>query len=290
MKKKLFETPRKGMLLILVLIAGCIAYSCSDNNNDTTPTDSRTIKIAENSTFGKVLTDKDGRTLYFFSNDYKGTSACTGGCLDAWPIFFKDSFNAIDPSLNASDFGIITRSDGQKQTTYKGWPLYYYKNDTAAGQTNGDKVGSVWYVAKPDYTVMYVSAQLLGNDGNNYVSSNSASTFTTGTGNTFYITDSYGKTLYRFKNDTKDKNNFTASDLSNNSIWPITELNKMKVPSILNSADFNTITTYGKTQLTYKGWPLYYFGNDTNRGDNKGISVPAPNVWPIINTDTSLAP
>lgn len=285
MKKSLFKNSWKFTLL---LILGLFTFSC-DSDDDQVISDNRTVKVADNSTFGKILTDKDGRTLYFFSNDYKGLSSCTNGCLDAWPIFYTDNIT-IDESLSSSDFSVITRADGQKQNTYKGWPLYYYKNDTAPGQTNGDKVANIWYVAKPDYTVMYVSAQLFGHDLKNYTTSNNASIYTEGTGETFYLTDSYGKTLYRFINDTSGTNNFTAADLSNNNVWPIAELSKMKVPSILDVSDFSTISVHGKTQLTYKGWPIYYFGQDTMRGDNKGISFPAPNVWPILNTDTSLAP
>ena len=285
MKKNPFKNSWKIVLLFFI---SSIIYNCSDDDNNTV--DSTTIRVVENSTFGKVLTDKSGKTLYFFSNDCKGASVCTGGCVDAWPIFYTNDLSAIDASLNAADFGTITRADGSKQTTYKGWPLYYYKSDVNAGDTYGDKVNNVWYVAKPDYTVMYVSAQLLGHDGNNYTTSSNASTFTVGTGNTFYLTDSYGKTLYRFKNDTQNTNTFTAADFSNNNVWPIAELSKMKVPSILSISDFGTITVHGKTQLTYKGWPLYYFGQDTNRGDNKGISFPVPNIWPILNTDTTSAP
>lgn len=277
--------------IALLLFMGLLIYNCnSDDDNNTVP-DTRTLKITENTTFGKVLTDKDGKTLYFYSRDSKKVSECTSaGCLDAWPIFYTDNLSSIDKSLNTADFATITRADGKKQTTYKGWPLYYYKNDVKAGDTAGDKVNNVWFVAKPDYTVMYVTSQLIGQDTKNYITSNNASTYTEGTGNTFYLTDAGGRSLYRFKNDTKDSNHFTAANLSNNSVWPIVELSKMKFPSILNAADFGTITVYGKTQLTYKGWPIYYFGQDVARGDNKGISFPSPNIWPILNTDTALAP
>lgn len=63
-----------------------------------------------------------------------------------------------------------------------------------------------------------------------------------------------------------------------------------KIPSILSSTDFGTINVFGRTQLTYKGWPLYYFGQDTVRGDNKGVSVSSPRVWPIVNINTTIAP
>jgi alpha-glucoside transport system substrate-binding protein len=35
------------------------------------------------------------------------------------------------------------------QTTYKGWPLYYFVNDQAAGDTLGQGVNNVWFVIDP---------------------------------------------------------------------------------------------------------------------------------------------
>lgn len=58
----------------------------------------------------------------------------------------------------------------------------------------------------------------------------------------------------------------------------------------MSATDFGEIDVHGKMQLTYKGWPLYYFGQDQNRGETKGVSVPAPGVWPIVNMNTSQAP
>ena len=36
----------------------------------------------------------------------------------------------MDPELRPIDFDTITREDGSKQLTYKGWPLYLYSGDT----------------------------------------------------------------------------------------------------------------------------------------------------------------
>ncbi len=44
----------------------------------------------------------------------------------------------------------ITRSDGSTQVTYDGAPLYYFVGDTGAGQTNGQGLSGVWFVASPD--------------------------------------------------------------------------------------------------------------------------------------------
>ena len=275
----------KNLWLMLFLISTIISISSCKKTDETDPIiETNTVQLSDNPTHGKILTDSEGMSLYFFSKDTKGTSLCIDGCLDNWPVFYKENIT-VDEGLDAADFATITRTDGVMQTTYKGWPLYYFINDNSAGETNGDKVNDVWYVAKPDYSLMYATAQLVGHDGINYKSD-----YTPGDGNTFYITDIDGSTLYTFKNDTYNKNNFTAEDFSNNGVWPIAEITVDKVPSILNAADFGTIDVYGKTQLTYKGWPLYYFGQDADRGDNKGISFPSPGVWPIANTETTEAP
>jgi predicted lipoprotein with Yx(FWY)xxD motif len=272
------------MLWATLLLATAV-FSISSCKKDDPKVDlTNKVKIADNPTFGKILTDSEGMSLYFFSKDTKMTSLCTEGCLDIWPVFYKENIT-VDAGLDAADFGTITRTDGVKQTTYKGWPLYYFSNDHNAGETNGDKVNNVWYIAKPDYSLMYVNAQLIGHDGKNYKND-----YTEGVGNTFYITDIDGRTLYTFSKDKKNTNNFTANDFSNNAVWPIAEISLDKIPSILNNADFGTINVYGKTQLTYKGWPLYYFGQDAQRGDNKGISFPKPDVWPVANAETTEAP
>ena len=62
------------------------------------------------------------------------------------------------------------------------------------------------------------------------------------------------------------------------------------MPSILNIDGFGVIDVFGESQLTYKGWPLYTFAGDENRGDNFGVGFPVAGVWPILNTDTEIAP
>ena len=268
--------------------------SCSKSNNSSTygsgsnnsGSDSAKVQLTSNAKFGQIITDGNGNTLYFFSIDASGNSGCTGNCTTAWPVYYAAS-PSVQTGLSSADFATITRPDGKKQTTYKGWPLYYYAGDAKAGDVNGDGSGSVWFVAKADYTVMLASQQLVGADGNNYTS-----TYTIGSGTTQYITDAYGKTLYAFSPDKYLQNTYTNSDFSNNSIWPIDSVSTVgSIPSILNKSDFSIINVFSKTQVAYKGWPLYYFGPDNNtRGNTKGVSVPKPGVWPITNTQTQTAP
>jgi predicted lipoprotein with Yx(FWY)xxD motif len=269
--------------------------SCSSDNSDApTPEVKKEIGLSTSTTLGSYLSDKDGKSLYFFATDAKGQASCTGGCEAVWPPFYVDNLTAdkVAAGLTFTDFATITTTSGKKQLTYKGWPLYYYApsvngTNTAeiAGQTTGDGVGGVWFIAKPDYSIMLVRSQLLGHDGKNYKSD-----YTVGDGMTTYFTDAKGLTLYTFKNDNFKKNNFTKADFSNNAVWPIYETDKIVVPSVLDKSKFAVITVFGKSQLTYNGWPLYYFGQDASiRGSNKGISFPAPAVWPVPVKDSPLA-
>jgi predicted lipoprotein with Yx(FWY)xxD motif len=272
-------------ILTLAVVATWLTGCAEDEKNEPA-----TIQLKEHANFGSILTDVSGKTLYFYSRDSKGdASACTGGCLNKWPIYNVEKL-VVPPGLKAEDFGTI--GDGAtKQVTYKGWPLYYYAPDgaiEATGEVGGDAVGGVWFVAKPDYVIMIANAQLVGADGKSYVTPSYAE----GTGTSFYFTSDAGYTLYSYYKDTKDKNNFTSSGLTNNATWPIFYSESSKFPTGVNPADFGTITITGSTakQLTYKGWPLYYYGDEGSRGNNKGVSVPTPGKWPIVNTTISAAP
>lgn len=259
--------------------------SCSkDDDQDPMGSEKKGIQIESSNSFGSVLTDKDGRTLYFFSLDANGSSSCTGGCAGIWPIYYSAELSS-DTEINQEDVGVITRADGSKQSTYKGWPLYYYASDEKAGDIKGDAVNNIWFVAKPDYVLMIVNNQLIGADGNHYKADLSI-----GEEATAYFTDDRGRTLYAFKPDKFNQNTFTKEDFSNDAVWPIYQKSVGPIPSIINKDLIANINVFGKTQLTYQGWPLYYFGQDTNRGDNKGVSVPQPGVWPIVNLSTGVAP
>ena len=275
-----------ALCLILTGIHGCK----KDNNTVGTPippvTPANDVQLKVDSHFGSVLTDEKGKTLYFFSPDANGSSACTGNCLVSWPVFYKSS-PTLDAGLTSSDFATITRADGSKQTTYKGWPLYYFTGDAVAGDIKGDAVERIWFVAKPDYTVMIAVNQLVGNDSKQY-----DSLYHVGTGETQYLTDDRGITLYAFSFDKSGQNNYTLSDFSNDSFWPIVQITSIgAVPSTLDKSMFGTLTVFGKTQISFKGWPVYRFGPDGSiRGNTKGVSVPSPGVWPVMDQFSTEAP
>jgi predicted lipoprotein with Yx(FWY)xxD motif len=282
-----------------IAIAGIVTLSAcggNDNNNPDKPAPKPVVQITASATVGNHIADVDGNSLYYFSNDFNGANNCSGGCAAVWPLYYAGdnlAQAALGTGLDIKDFNTITTTDGKKQTTYKGWPLYYYAPNVnganvreAAGETKGEAVNNVWFVAKTDYSIQLVNAQLVGADGKNYLANH-----TEGTGKTLYFTDGKGVTLYSFAPDKFNTNKFTKADFSNNAVWPIYETDQIVVPSTLDKTQFGSITVFGKKQLTYKGWPLYYFGQDGGvRGVNKGVSVPSPGVWPVVTKDVPAAP
>ena len=104
-----------------------------------------TVSLSDTS-LGKVITGANGMTLYLFTPDSKGKSACTGDCASSWPPLTSDAAPTLGAGLDAEDFSTITRDDGSKQVTFYGHPVYYFAGDTVAGQTSGQGLGGKWYV------------------------------------------------------------------------------------------------------------------------------------------------
>jgi predicted lipoprotein with Yx(FWY)xxD motif len=106
------------------------------------------VNVKDSPELGKHLVDAKGMTLYWFTKDQAGQSACAGDCLTKWPVYFRDNV-AAGQGLKPEDFGTITRADGAKQSTFRGYPLYYFFMDKAAGEAKGHKVNNVWFVIDP---------------------------------------------------------------------------------------------------------------------------------------------
>jgi len=127
-----------GKLSVALAIVGLALVARADHH---------AVKVAKDDKAGSYLTDAKGMALYTFKKDAPGKSACAGECVAKWPIYFREKVG-VDAKM-AGDFGTITRDDGQKQTTYKGLPLYYFAGDKAAGEVKGQGMKDVWYLAAP---------------------------------------------------------------------------------------------------------------------------------------------
>lgn len=100
------------------------------------------VSSTNNASYGAILVDGRGRTLYLFTPD-DGTSSpqCTGSCAATWPPLKASGTPRASGGAQQSLLGVESG-----QVTYNGHPLYLYAGDSAAGQTNGQGVGGIWYV------------------------------------------------------------------------------------------------------------------------------------------------
>jgi predicted lipoprotein with Yx(FWY)xxD motif len=91
-----------------------------------------------------VLTNGKGLTVYTFAADSPGKSNCYGSCAAYWPpVTGSPSAAAGIPGT----FGTTTRTDGTKQVTWNGHPLYTYVGDRGPGQASGNNLninGGLW--------------------------------------------------------------------------------------------------------------------------------------------------
>ncbi len=136
-------------LLAILFATALIAAACGSDDDSTAaeegaPAD---LQLAA-SDLGDILSDVDGNTLYLFIPDGQGDSVCYDECEANWPVVAELATAAT--GLDVSMLGTIERTTGDTQATYNNWPLYYFVNDAAPGDTNGQGVNDVWYVINAD--------------------------------------------------------------------------------------------------------------------------------------------
>lgn len=87
------------------------------------------LQVAD-SEYGKVLMNGGGKALYLFSKDAKGPSECYGDCAEAWPPLLTKGKPVAGKGAEARRLGTVRRSDGRRQVTYGGHPVYFYVHDS----------------------------------------------------------------------------------------------------------------------------------------------------------------
>ena len=111
-----------------------------------------TVIETASSSAGTFLTDGSGRAVYLWVKDTGGKSSCSGACAGAWPPVTASGTVTASGGAKASDLGTITRSDGTRQVTYDGHPLYYFSGDSGPGMASGqgsDGFGAKWWLVAP---------------------------------------------------------------------------------------------------------------------------------------------
>lgn len=96
-------------------------------------------------------------TVYMFASDHGSVSTCYGACATAWPPVVTTGTPQAQGGAIAAKIGTITRSEGAKQVTYAGRPLYYYTPDGSEAAISGQGVnsfGALWWVMSPSGEVI----------------------------------------------------------------------------------------------------------------------------------------
>lgn len=132
--------------------SGMTAVQPSTMQNDSMAGAGASLASASTTGVGTYLTDANGRALYMFEKDTRDASTCTGDCAEEWPPFTATTTASTDSAVKSSMLGKIVRSDNTTQSTYNGMPLYYYHDDTKAGDIEGQgkqEFGAEWYLVSP---------------------------------------------------------------------------------------------------------------------------------------------
>lgn len=108
------------------------------------------VKVVS-SEYGRVLADKTGEAVYLFDKEKRGRSECHGDCAVAWPPLLTKKKPRAGSGAKARLLGTTKRRNGKRQVTYRGHPLYYYKDDSPGNILcqNVSEFGGLWLVVKP---------------------------------------------------------------------------------------------------------------------------------------------
>ena len=153
-------------LAALALASALVLAACGSSGSSGTSSGSTTSASASASSsprpasvvgtnttsLGTFLVDAKGRALYLWDADHGTMSACSGACAQAWPPLTATGTPKASGRVKSSLLGTTKRSDGSREVTYAGHPLYYYAGDSTPGQTTGqgsNSFGSPWWVVSP---------------------------------------------------------------------------------------------------------------------------------------------
>jgi predicted lipoprotein with Yx(FWY)xxD motif len=251
---------------------------------------------------GTYLTGPDGKTLYYFTEDTSGdATVCTDPeCKGTWPPLTVDAGTTVTggEGVTGTFTTFVRTDDGTTQVSYDGHPLYYFAGDSAAGDTNGQGIGGVWFVADvtgaiPSPTPAAASTEPSGAPSAEPSAAESEAagesyTINTATGTVgTFLTGEDGKTLYVFANDTTANQSTCTQDACVEN-WPPFTIDAHETV-IGGDGVTGTIATFarpdGELQVSYNGAPLYYYAGDSAAGDTNGQGIGG--VWSVATPDSA---
>lgn len=162
--------------LLAVILAACGSGSSAkraqtkDHASGNGRSSVATVK-ATNGSGGMHLVGNSGRAIYLWVADTTSRSTCSGACAENWPPVITKGGPRAGAGTDAADLGTATRSNGTRQVTYAGHPLYYYVGDPGPGSTTGEgsgDFGARWWLVAPSGHAITSTATGSGSYGSSY--------------------------------------------------------------------------------------------------------------------------
>ncbi len=143
--------------LVMATAAACGSSAASPSSTTPTATgsgasSSNALQVTSNSSLGQIVTNNKGVTVYRYDLDTvnSGKSNCYGSCAAVWPaVTVTGSGTPKVSGVSQHLVGEITRTNGAKQLTIAGSPVYTYTGDSGAGSTNGQGFSGIWWAVTP---------------------------------------------------------------------------------------------------------------------------------------------
>ena len=251
--------------LVLVMVVSACGSTTSTGSTPSTPTpptatpttaSTSTVQTAQATVNGKtttILTDTQGKTLYYFTPDTAAKVACTAACAQTWPpLLYTGSSTPTSSTSLPGTLSTLSDTNGT-QVEYGGYLLYTYSGDTAAGQTKGEGLFGKWYVATSDLASFAVRL---------------ATATVKGKAETILATPQ-GMTLYYFTPDSTTK---TACTGGCPKVWPPLLFTGSGTPlgDASLSGTLSALTDANGSQVQYNGHLLYIYSGDTAAGQTTG--------------------
>jgi predicted lipoprotein with Yx(FWY)xxD motif len=217
------------------------------------------IAVTGNATLGNILTANNGMTLYAYSMDTPDTSNCSAICLKVWYPLLTNGSPTLETGVNPSMIGTAKLADGSLVVTYNHMPLYFFVNDTAAGQTNGQGFDNMWFAVSPTGSKVGSVSEVTISVANNPILGS-------------YLVGQGGMPVYVYTKDTPNTSTCTGICINN---WPpVLTLGKPNLGSGVDSSMVGTIKLPdGSLMVTYNQKPLYYFVGDSTPTDITGQAI-----------------
>jgi predicted lipoprotein with Yx(FWY)xxD motif len=217
---------------------------------------------------GRVLASSRGLTLYYYSEDKRGSgkSVCTGGCATAWPPLAAPVKAPAGVPL-PGPLGLITRPGGVRQVTINGFPIYLYAGDKAPGQETGNGMAGSWHVIK----IRATAATAAGRAAALKVSHTRVGPV---------LASSRGRTLYYYSADKRHSGKSACTGTCATA-WPPLAAPVKAPAGVRLPGKLGVITRpNGVKQVTLNGYPLYFYIGDKTAGQVTGNGIGG--AWHVI--------